>query len=315
MRVMGNMRPTRACALALLIAGIGLSSARLAVAAGGEQAYYDPCIESTEFLDSFGPPKAPQKIRKTRDRCVNKDGTRVDIAKEILARQIGAGRSHAAAECAKAGVNIDMSNLPEAYATQPCFTRGVQDFDCREEDNPNAKDTPEACVERRLAGGPEWLAPGAEPWRKPDPAPTPPPPTTSESAPQNDTPAAETDAGDAADGSVDDTASEDGGSTDGDAADGSDAADKQAGEEEEEVADDAASDDESGGEETGNEDSGGEVVGDEESGSQESGDEGTGSEESSDQDSGGEESGGEESGEEDVGDEEAGDGEMSSGRL
>lgn len=288
MRVMGNARPTRACALALLIAGIGLSSARLAVAGGVDGYQAEACDGNTEFLDSLGPPKAPQKVRKIRDRCANRE----------FAIQHGEGSAdHAAGECAEAGVKIDKSNFPEAYATQPCFRRGVHDYNCRQNRNPNTKDTPEACVERRLAGGPDWLEPGEEPWRKPDPAPTPPPPTptTSESAPQNDTPAAETDAGDAADGSVNDTASEDGGSTDGDAADGSGAADEQAGEEEEEVADDAASDDESGGEETGAEDSGGEVVGDEESGSEESGDE--------------------DSGEEDVGDEEAGDGEMSSGRL
>ena len=226
MRVMGNARPTRACALALVVAGIGLSSAGLAVAGGVEAYHHDACGEGTEFLDSLGPPKAPNRIRKIVSRCPN-DGFK---------RQHGPNTAaHAAAECAKAGVKIDMNNFPEAYATQPCFTRGVHDYNCRQNPNPNAKDTPEACVERRLAGGPEWLEPGAEPWRKPDPAPTPPPtPTTSESAPENDTPAAETDAGDAADDSVDDTASEDGGSTDGDAADGSDAADKQAGEEEEE---------------------------------------------------------------------------------
>ena len=318
MRVMGNARPTRACALALVVAGIGLSSAGLAVAGGVEAYHHDACGEGTEFLDSLGPPKAPNRIRKIVSRCPSA---------EFVAQHVAGSADHAAGECAKAGVKIDKYNYPQAYATQPCFARGVHDFDCRQEHNPNAKDTPETCVERRLAGGPKWLEPGAEPWRKPDPAPTPPPPTptTSESAPENDTPAAETDAGDAADDSVDDTASEDGGSTDGDAADGSGPADEQAGEEEEEVADDAASDDASGGEESGGEDSGGEVVGDEESGSEESGDESTGSEESGDEDTGseesgdegtgGEESGGEESGEEDVGDEEAGDGERSSGRL
>ena len=306
MRVMVNMRPTRAWALALVFAGIGLSSAGLAVAGGTEAYYYDACRESTEFLDSLGPPKAPDRIRKTVSRCPSDEFKRHGLN----------ASAHAKGECAKAGVKIDRHN-PETYATQPCFTRGVHDYNCRQNPNPNPKDTPEACVERRLAGGPEWLEPGAEPWRKPEPAPTPPPPTptTSESAPQDDTPAAETEAGDAADGSVDNTASEDGGSTDGNAADGSDAADEQAGEDEEEVADDVASDDASGGEETGaedsgGEDSGGEVIGGEESGSEEPGDESTGSEESSD-----EGTGSEASGDEDSGGEEAGDGEMSSGRL
>jgi hypothetical protein len=165
---------------------------------------------------------------------------------------------HAAGECAKVGIEVKINyGDPRDHREfeKPCFVRGRHDYDCRQNRNPNAKDTPEACVERRLAGGPEWLEPGAEPWRKPDPAPTPPPPTptTSASAPQNDTPAAETDA-----------------------------ADEQAGEEEEEVADDEAGDDESGDEDTGSEESGDEVTGSEESGGEESGEEDVGDEEAGD---------------------------------
>ncbi len=58
---------------------------------------------------------------------------------------------HAGAECAKHGQKMN----------QECVNRGVLDYDCRQTPNPNPNDTPEACVERRLAGGPKWLVPGA----------------------------------------------------------------------------------------------------------------------------------------------------------
>jgi hypothetical protein len=60
---------------------------------------------------------------------------------------------HAGGECAKRGQTIN----------QECIDRGVLDYDCRQTRNPNPNDTPEQCVERRLAGGPKWLAPGATP--------------------------------------------------------------------------------------------------------------------------------------------------------
>ena len=147
---------------------------------------------------------------------------------------------HAGAECAKRGLPAEDSE---------CYARGLHDFDCRQERNPNSRDTPEACVERRMAGGPKWLAPGeVKPW-KPAPASTPAPSApapASDPAPQSSE--GEADATD--DEAVDqedagDAASEDGG----EAVDGS--GDEEAGGEE-------TSDEETSGEETSGEETSGE---------------------------------------------------------
>ncbi len=67
---------------------------------------------------------------------------------------------HAGGECAKRGQTIN----------QACIDRGVLDYDCRQTANPNPNDTPEQCVERRLAGGPKWLEPGSEASTTPTPS-------------------------------------------------------------------------------------------------------------------------------------------------
>lgn len=67
---------------------------------------------------------------------------------------------HAGGECAKRGQTIN----------QACIDRGVLDYDCRQTANPNPNDTPEQCVERRLAGGPKWLEPGSESSTTPTPS-------------------------------------------------------------------------------------------------------------------------------------------------
>lgn len=62
---------------------------------------------------------------------------------------------HAGGECAKRGQTIN----------QDCIDRGVLDWDCRQRHNPNPNETPDQCIERRLAAGPSWsgLPPAAKP--------------------------------------------------------------------------------------------------------------------------------------------------------
>ena len=72
-------------------------------------------------------------------------------------------RDHAFGECKKA---TDKTN---------CEVRGVLDYDCRNTHNPNPNETPQQCIERRLAGT-KWDPKVAAASVPPPPPPPPPPP-------------------------------------------------------------------------------------------------------------------------------------------
>jgi hypothetical protein len=179
---------------------------------------------------------------------------------------------YALAECNKRGIKYPKG-------AEECYVRGLHDYDCRQEHNPNPKDTPEACVERRTAGGPKWLDPGSVmPW-KPAPAstraPSAPAPD-SDPAPQSSEPEADAADNEALDQEdAGDVASEDGGEP----ADGSGDEDQSA---DEEAGDEWAGDEEASGEEAGDEDAASEEGGDEEAADEEGGDEEAADEEAGD---------------------------------